>query len=201
MFLALGFFAVVSTTLAVGGGFKLRDARPTAQMLRSLGVPAAGPLARISGPVEVTLGLAGLLLAGRAVAAGVALLFAAFAAMTARLVRGDGAVSCGCFGRLSARPSPVHVALNGAMAAGAATAAVLDVPAVVPTALAPDGGGPLVLAGVALAAWLAVAVLTVLPDTLDAARRRPAPPAVREFALVGAGGAAGSLEPHGGSLS
>jgi hypothetical protein len=200
MSLALGFFAVVSATLAIGGGFKVRDARPTAEMLRSLRLPGAGALAVTSGPVEVVLGLAGLLVAGRAVALAVALVFLGFTVMTARLVTTPGVASCGCFGRLSARPSALHVAVNGAMAAGAAAAAMVDVPALVPTALADDGGGMLVFAGLALATWLVVAVLTVLPDTLAAARRQPAAPAVREFALTPAGGSAGALDHDGGSL-
>lgn len=181
----VGPFAIVAGALAVGGVFKLIDPAPTASMFRSLHLPASLGLARVSGAVEVVVGTAAVLVGGRVLAGVVAVLFVAFTLAMVVLVRqGEAASSCGCFGKLSSRPTAVHLAADAIAAAVALAAAITGVPGLV-TAMGevPLAGIPLV-AFAALGTWAFVAVLTVLPEALVAARRTPPAPAVREFHLT-----------------
>ncbi len=188
--------AVVALTLAAGGLFKLIDPGPTAAMLSAL-VPRVatgrgGPLARAVGLVEVLVGLWAALMGGVAafVLAG---LFALFAVVMARLVAmGPAASSCGCFGTLSTRPTAVHV-ITDALAAGVALAAGLTAAPGILGAVSELGGvlGAAFVPLVALGAWGLVAVVTVLPDALDAAGRG-GPPSGPIFHLVEARVGAGN---------
>jgi hypothetical protein len=175
--------AIVAGVVAVGGVMKIADPGATQEMLRALGMPAAAWLARGVGLLELAVGLSAALLGGRVAPTALAVLYLVFAAVAWRLVRVGQASSCGCFGRLSAPATPVHVTADLAAAAVAAGAAVTAAPGL--TGL--DAGGPLpqvtVLALVAVGTWLAVAILTVLPATLVAARRVPARAAVQEFRI------------------
>jgi hypothetical protein len=171
--------AVVAGVLAVGGLAKLTAPEATVPMLRALGLPANRSVARMLGIVEVAVGVATVLFGGRILSAAVAVLFAAFTVAVLR-VRADGeAVSCGCFGRSSAPPTLVHVVVDSLAAAVAIVAVVVDPPGLIDLVGAtPAAGIPLVgLCG--LAVWLTVALLTVLPEALVAARRVPAAEADR----------------------
>lgn len=177
--------AVVAVVLAVGGVFKLRDPAPTVAMLDSIGLPAPPVAVRAIGVVEVAVGVGATLLGGPILTGAVALLYAVFAAVTARLVRlGDRAAGCGCFGRLSSAAGPTHVVANALAATVALAGAATGTPGYL--ALRPD----LVAAGVpqaaliALGAWLFMMVLTVLAGTLAAARRRPRVGTTREFEVT-----------------
>jgi len=180
-----GPFAIVAIVLAVGGLFKLRDPAPTGAMFSALGLPGSSSVVRLVGLAELTVGVAAFVVGGRLLAAAVAVLYLAFAVVTLVLLRrADESVSCGCFGRLSARPSAVHVATNVGAVAVALVGALGGVPGFV--AARPDlpaAGVPQALA-IAVGAWLLVAVLTVLPDVLDAVRRGPAPSTVRTFGVT-----------------
>ncbi|WP_334144265.1 MauE/DoxX family redox-associated membrane protein [Rhabdothermincola sp.] len=178
-----GPLAIVAGVLAVGGAMKIADPAATQAMLGALGMPAAPWLARGLGLLELAAGLAAALLGGRVASAAVAGLYLVFAAVAWRLVRGGQASSCGCFGRLSAPATWIHVTADLAAAAVAVGAAVTAAPG-----LAGFGAsGPLqqvtLLALVAIGTWLGVAILTVLPATLVAARRVPARAAVQEFRI------------------
>jgi uncharacterized membrane protein YphA (DoxX/SURF4 family) len=169
-----GFLGVVAGILAVGGLAKLRDPEATVPMLRALGLPSSAAVARLLGVVEVGVGVTAFLVGGRVAALAVAVLFVAFTVAVLRLRIGGEAVSCGCFGRSSAPPTLVHVVVDATAAAVAVAAAVVDTPGFV--SMRPDlpaAGVPQLLV-TALAVWLAVAVLTVLPEALVAARRTPA---------------------------
>jgi len=173
------FLGVVAGILAVGGVAKLRGPEATVPMLQALGLPASPALARLLGLLEVAVGLTAFLVGGRVLAAAVAVLFAVFTVAVLRLRAGGDAVSCGCFGRSSAPPTMVHVVVDAVAAAAAVAAAVIDAPGF--WSMRPDlpaGGVPQVLL-TALAVWLGVAVLTVLPEALVAARRVPATEAER----------------------
>src|SRR6478735_9809131 len=168
------FLGVVAGILAVGGVAKLRGPEATVPMLQALGLPASPALARLLGLLEVAVGLTAFLVGGRVLAAAVAVLFAVFTAAVLRLRAGGDAVSCGCFGRSSAPPTMVHVVVDAVAAAAAVAAAVIDAPGF--WSMRPDlptAGVPQLLL-TALAVWLGVAVLTVLPEALVAARRVPA---------------------------
>jgi hypothetical protein len=175
MGLMLGPFAVAASVLLVGGVFKVRDPVPARGMLTAVGVPAPRAMARLSGPVEVILGAGALLFGGRLGAGAVAAIYALFACMVAAVIGDAGAdASCGCFGRLSGPASGLHFAADVVLAVTAFAAAVVDVPA--PAALVavlPPLDGLVLVALVALAAWLTIVVLTVLPDALDAGRHPP----------------------------
>ena len=170
-----GLLGVVAGVLAVGGFAKLRAPGATAPMLRSLGLPSGPWAARALGSVELGVGVAAFLLGGWLLAAIVAVLFAAFTVAILRLrAAGPEAASCGCFGRSSAPPTLIHAVVDAAAAAVAVAAAVTDAPGFL--SMRPDlplaGVPQLVCTYVAVA--LAVAVLTVLPETVVAARRTPA---------------------------
>jgi hypothetical protein len=158
---------------------KLLGPDATVPMLRALGLPASALLARLLGVVEVGVGVTAFLVGGPIPAAAVAVLFVVFTVAVLRLRAGGDAVSCGCFGRSSAPPTLVHVAVDAVAAVVAVVAAVFDAPGFldVRTDL-PAAGVPQLLL-TALAVWLGVALLTVLPEALVAARRVPADEAVR----------------------
>jgi hypothetical protein len=171
--------AVVAGVLAVGGIAKLRAPHATVPMLQALGLPGSAGLARLLGAVEVVVGVSALLFGGWVPAALVAVLFVGFTISVMRLRLGGDAVSCGCFGRSSAPPTLVHVAVDAGAALVAFVAAVVDAPGLLELrGDTPAAGVPLLLL-TALAVWLTVAVLTVLPEALVAARRVPADEAAR----------------------
>jgi hypothetical protein len=173
------FLGVVAGVLAVGGVAKVRDPEATVPMLRALGLPGSTVVARLLGLVEVGVGVAAFLFGGRALAIAVAVLFAVFTLAILRLRADGAAVSCGCFGRSSAPPTLVHVAVDLVAALVAVAAAVVDVPGFV--SMRPDlpAAGVPQLGLTALAVWLGVALLTVLPEALVAARRVPTTEAAR----------------------
>jgi uncharacterized membrane protein YphA (DoxX/SURF4 family) len=174
-----GFLGVVAGILAVGGLAKLRGPEATVPMLQALGLPASPVLARLLGIVEVAVGIAAFLVGGAALGAAVAVLFVIFTVAVLRLRSGGEAVSCGCFGRSSAPPTMIHVVVDVVAALVAAAAAITDAPGFVSMRSdLPAAGVPQLLL-TALAVWLGVAVLTVLPEALVAARRLPATEAQR----------------------
>jgi uncharacterized membrane protein YphA (DoxX/SURF4 family) len=173
------FLGVAAGVLAAGGLAKLLGPEATVPMLRALGLPASPVLARLLGLVEVGVGVAAFLVGGAWLAAAVAILFAVFTVAVLRLRRGGEAVSCGCFGRSSSPPTAIHVVVDLVAALVAASAAAVDAPGFL--SMRPDlpAAGVPQLGLTALAVWLAVALLTVLPEALVAARRVPAAEAER----------------------
>lgn len=184
--LLVGPAAVVAAALVVSGTFKLVDPEPTSAMLRAFRLPSSQAASRGVGLVEVVLGTLALA-AGTWAMAFVAVTYLVFTAMMTRLVLlGDDAPSCGCFGRLSAEPTWVHVGADAAGAVIAAAAAVAWTPGLAESLGGPVGETLLVLGFVALGTWLFVTVMTVLADTLAAASRTaPAKKEVAMFHLVG----------------
>lgn len=174
-----GLLGVAAGVLAVGGAAKLRDPHASSPMLQALGLPSRPALARLLGLVELAVGAAAFFLGGVVTAALVALLYAGFTIAVAKLRADDADVSCGCFGRSSAPPTLVHVAVDGAAAVVAVAAAVTAAPGFL--AMRPDlpAAGVPHLVLTLLAVGLGVAVLTVLPEALVAARRTPASQAAR----------------------
>ena len=171
--------AVLAGVLAAGGVAKLVGPEATVPMLRALGLPARPVVARLLGALEVVVGVAALLFGGRLLAGAVAVLFAAFTVAVLRLRAGGEAVSCGCFGRSSAPPTLVHVAVDAVASAIAVAAVVVDAPGLLDLRESSPAAGVPLIGLTALAVWLTVAVLTVLPEALVAARRVPASEADR----------------------
>jgi hypothetical protein len=184
MSVSVALVAIFAVVLAVGGVFKLRDPEPTARMLAAFGLPASTGMARAVGLVELVAATAAVVLGGRVAGGALLLCFGVFAVLMGRLLQlGDAAASCGCFGRLSARPSPLHLAVDlagasvGVLALITAPASFFDVRGTL------DAGGLLEAGYILLAAWLVVVIMTVLADTMDATRRGPATVPVRTFSV------------------
>ena len=110
------------------------------------------------------------LFSGRPAAWIVGFLYAAFALIVLRAVLA-GANSCGCFGRLDAPPSLIHVAGNltlAAMSFIAAGAASPPVPAVVQAVGESPTTGVALAAVIGLLAGLVLVAFTALPEALAA---------------------------------
>lgn len=145
----------MALVLVAGGVLKLRDPRPTRDMLDLFGIPGADVVAHATAAVEVAIGVIAVLFGGEVVAFVIAALYGEFAVMMVLLIRkGDAAQSCGCFGSLSASPSWRHVIINVGMALMAAVAGFAGVRGVVDYRTELDAGGVpqllAVLAGSAL---------------------------------------------------
>lgn len=126
------------------------------------------PVARGVGVAEVTVAALVLAVGGRVAAALLAVAYAAFVAVAARLA--GRAVSCGCFGRDDSPVGRSHVVVTSVAAAVSAAGAVVAIPA---------GGGLFDLDGAAAAGGallvVVLATLTYLSMTalpaLSSARR------------------------------
>ena len=157
-----GAFQILALVIAAGGVAKVARPAAFAATLRSLELPGGTAAARLSGTLEVAIGLGAVLVGGRAAALVVALAYAVFTAVVLA-ARRAGAESCGCFGAVAAPPSTVHVAVNAGSAVVAALAALVG-PAALTEVLADQP-----LAGIPYLATLAVGVwLTVVVDTTGA---------------------------------
>lgn len=183
---AAGLFGVVAGVLALGGAFKLADPTSTTEMFGVLGLPRSRVLARMSGLVELALGIAAFLLGGIVLETLVGVAFLLFGGMTGLLIVRGGSSSCGCFGRLSSAPSGIHVAVNLAAAGLAAVAILFDAPGFLDLRSELPSAGIPYLFFVGLGTWLGVILLTVFPDTMTATRRGPssAPPAELQIRSV-----------------
>jgi hypothetical protein len=184
-----GLLGVVAGVLAVGGAAKLLDPGASSPMLQALGLPAGAGAARALGAVEAIVGVSAFFLGGPVLAGVVALLYAGFAVAVLRLRAVAGSsVSCGCFGRSSAPPTLVHATVDGLAALVAAAAAIAGAPGFLEARPDLPAAGVPQLVVTFVAIGLAVAVLTVLPEALAAARRTPASERtapVRAFAVEG----------------
>jgi len=167
---------VYAAALLLGGAGVGKVSRPGATRiaLRSAGLPASAPAARALGLAEVLIAVAAIVIGGPIATALVALSYLGFAWFARRLERMTrGAAPCGCFGASSAPVGTLHVVVNVCIAAGVGIAAV-DAPGPIWEAAAdtPWAGIPFV-GLVVLLAWLVLLILTVLPETIAAAKAAP----------------------------
>lgn len=159
--------ASAAVLLVVAGAAKL--SRPAHGVADLLGFRAPTPLVQVVGASEAAVGIAALLVGGPTAWA-VGVLYACFAVVVLRAVLA-GASSCGCFGRLDAPPSWVHVLGNLALAGVsfvAASAASPPVPAIAQTINDHPAIGVALAVEVALMAGLGLATFTALPEALGA---------------------------------
>lgn len=188
--------ASAAVLLVVAGATKL--SRPAAGSASLLGFRTRSGVVRLIGALEAAAGIAALL-AGGVAAWVVGLLYAAFALIVLRAVVA-GADSCGCFGRLDAPPSLIHVAGNLALAAvsfAAAGAASPPVAALAQSLEESAAAGVGLAAVIVLVAGLVLVSFTALPEALAARsagpggtglfRALPAPAATRAPSLNGSG--------------
>jgi hypothetical protein len=170
-----GPFLVTTALLGGAGALKVVRPAPTAGALRQIGLPVPTAAVRIAAAAELGIATAAMVDGSRPFAALVAVSYLAFAAFVVVALRRDVPLSsCGCFGVEDTPPTPVHLAVNLAAAATAATVAL---------GVAEGGGlaaittmdASLLLRGAfvlstAAATWLAYVVLTDLPRLMKAAR-------------------------------
>lgn len=123
--------ASASLLLILSGVGKVRRPTATARVLQKVGFPAPGRLAQLLGFVELSFGIAGLLVPSPFVAAAVSLLYLTFAAFLGlALVRRLPIEDCGCAGsKFAIPPSWLHVGLDVAIGLTSllATAPVISV--------------------------------------------------------------------------
>jgi hypothetical protein len=105
--------------------------------------------------------------------------YLALTGVSVLLLRG-GDASCGCFGRNSAPPHPLHVVANAGLALAGAAAAVAASPAPVPALLDGGIGGTIVALEAVVGAALVVALYRDLPRVLTRPR-----PEIAELTLTG----------------
>lgn len=156
------FFAAAGLLLASGTA-KLRHPGPAGRALAALRLPSGRWTVGGIGLAEILVGVWCLVAPGRASAVSLGLLYSAFAAFLAVLMRADGATSCGCLGKQDGSPSLLHIVMNAA----AAAAAVLVATASPRGVFAYSAGLPLVglpfLLGTTLIAYLAYLAVAYLP--------------------------------------
>ncbi len=174
MDVATALFAAAAVLLIIAGMAKVARPSTTADMLFSLGVPEVGflsgeRLAVVLGIAEAGLGIVALAVGTPATAAAVGVFYVGFAVAVVRALS-MGAVSCGCFGRVDAPPSWLHVVGNGALAFASFVAIAGSTPVEVMEDQPAGGVGFVVLVGVL--AGLALVMFTALPEALAARRPR-----------------------------
>ena len=134
-----------------------------------------GPLSvRLLGGVEVAAGAAALWLGGPVAASAVGLLYGLFALAVGRALLA-GAESCGCFGRLDAPPSRIHVLANLALAAVSFAAVGADgaaIPVIARTLIVSPAVGVALAVEIVVLAGLALVTFTALPEALAARTSR-----------------------------
>ena len=171
-----GPFLAAAGLLVLAGVQKLADPLPLVRALRSVRLPASRAAVRLLAAAEVAVGVLAIAAPSRWSALLVATAYVAFTGFVAlTLTRGGVLSSCGCFGKPDTAPTRVHLALTAALATGAASIAVdPPQPGVWTVTSLPSVG--LLAAFAALLAWLAYAVIAVLPTVSPAAVRSAAGP-------------------------
>jgi hypothetical protein len=170
MTILVGPFQVAALVLVAAGALKVVSPAATVVALEGAGVRAQAAAVRAAALAETVLGAAAIATGNRALVAGVALSYLAFAAFVGRAMVRPGAIGdCGCLGVVESPPSWSHVVIDLAAAAVCGAAAVVGVPSL---------GGLLDDHPVVAVPYLALAVGAIL--LLTVGRRRPAsPPTIR----------------------
>jgi hypothetical protein len=157
--------AAAALLLLVAGLAKIARPAPTTELLATLGLPERRTITLSIGVVEASVGCTALAVGGPIVAAATGVLYAGFVAVVWRAMSA-GAASCGCFGRVDAPPSWIHIVGNAALAAVSFAAVGGESPVDV-MAGQPAGGLGFVLV-VGVMAGLALVAFTALPEALGA---------------------------------
>ena len=158
--------------LVIAGESKVASTATTAAFMEMLGAVLRGSvsgtlLARALGLAEITLGIATLLTDVAAFRVVVGVLYVVFALAVWRAIS-VGATSCGCFGRVDAPPTWLHVFGNLALAACSFGAVAGRSPLEVMEDQPAAGIG--FVAAVGVLAGLELVVFTALPGARKSAR-------------------------------
>lgn len=158
----VGPFLVAAGLLCVSGAAKLRVPDAAVAALRTLGLPAGSRLVRAAAAVELLGGVVAGLTGGRAAALALAVVYAAFATLTALLARRRAA--CGCFGSDGAPAGMTQLLLSLSLVALAVAASVWA-PAGIGGVLARSPGQAFaLLVGVAGCIYALAVAYTELPE-------------------------------------
>ncbi len=168
MDLAIALHAAAAVLLVIAGSAKLGRPSTAVVLLSSLGAPESGPfrgerVAVVLGAVEAAVGIAALAIGGTITELVVGLLYVGFAVAVMRALT-VGVSSCGCFGRVDAPPSPLHVFGNSVLA-GASFIAI-DGPSPLDVMEEQPAGGIGFVVVVGVLAGLALVLFTALPEAL-----------------------------------
>ncbi|MEQ8840082.1 MAG: hypothetical protein RIB98_03805 [Acidimicrobiales bacterium] len=159
--------AAAALLLLVAGLAKIVRPAPTTELLSTLGLPDIAALAVAIGVAESVIGIAALVIGGPVTAAATGVLYAGFVVVVWRALAA-GATSCGCFGRVDAPPSWIHVVGNVGLAAVSFVAMGGDTPIELMDGQPAGGAGFVLLVGVL--AGLALVMFTALPEAIGARR-------------------------------
>ena len=159
--------AAAALLLVVAGLAKLLRPAPTTDLLSTLGLPQHPALTLGIGSGECVVGVAALGVGGPLAAAATGALYLGFVFVVWRAISA-GAVSCGCFGRVDAPPSWIHIVGNLALAVVSFVAVSGESPLEVMDDQPVGGLGFVLVVGVL--AGLALVAFTALPEALGARR-------------------------------
>jgi hypothetical protein len=157
--------AAAGLLLLVAGLAKIARPAPTADLLSTLGLPSNPALTLTIGVTESAVGLLALVVGGPIVASTTGAFYMGFVVVVWRAMAA-GATSCGCFGRVDAPPSWIHIVGDLALAGVSFIAIAGDAPADVMDGQPAGGVGFVLLVGVL--AGLALVAFTALPEALAA---------------------------------
>ena len=156
--------ATAAIVLLAAGTSKVLRPASTIGALRAMHLPASAAVVRAIGLTEMAAGLVAVLADAWVGPASVATVYAAFVLfVAAALRRGTYLQTCGCFGGLEVPPTRIHLVVDATAVVVPVLATVTrSAPLVDLLAGEPLAGIPLLVV-IATAAFLVVAIITVLP--------------------------------------
>ena len=157
-------FFLATSLLLVSGVLKLVRPRATAQALLDAGLPGSRAVARGLGAGECAAAAFAAAAPARGGALALALVYFAFAGFVGSVLRTHPtAASCGCAGSKAVPPSLLHLGLDVVAAAAGLTYLAKHGPSVGVWFARYCWGSVPVLAGLVLAGWLVIVVVTEVP--------------------------------------
>jgi uncharacterized membrane protein YphA (DoxX/SURF4 family) len=165
----LPLLAMAAGVMLLAGVAKLRSPASTEEALGAFGLPQSAALARGVGTIEACIGGLCLIAPGPLAPGALALAYLTLAAAGGvHWLRGGRQAPCGCFGDSSAPIHLGHLALN-IVCALVALAAAAQPPPVLRAILGQGLPAVVLLAGIGGSVYLIYALLTLLPDSWQAA--------------------------------
>ena len=157
-------FFLATSLLLLSGVLKLVRPRATAQALLDAGLPGSRAVARGLGAGECAAAAFAAAAPARGGALALALVYFAFAGFVGSVLRTHPtAASCGCAGSKAVPPSLLHLGLDVVAAAAGLTYLAKHGPSVGVWFARFGWGSVPVLAGLVLAGWLVIVVVTEVP--------------------------------------
>jgi hypothetical protein len=165
-------FFLAAGLLVLAGVLKLASPRPTAQALLDAGLPGSRGLARGVGAFEVAAGIWAFVAPSSGGALALAVVYLVFAGFLGFILRArPDADSCGCAGATAVPPSRLHLTLNAVAGLVGLRYAALAGPAIGSWTASLGWAAVPIVAGMTLAGWLTVIVVTEAPQAFRAWER------------------------------